>query len=224
MYYDSTLILLVPAILLSLYASFKVNSTTKKYFKVNASSGMTGEEVARRILNYNGLSNVPVLPVAGELTDHYNPRSKSVSLSEEVFYGRSITSISVAAHECGHAIQDKEAYPAMTFRSALVPTVNFASSASWLIIAAGLFMGSKLLWLGIILFSATVLFQVVTLPVELNASKRALVQLETLGIVGLDEKKQSYKVLSAAALTYIAAALASIATLIRYIAIANGRD
>lgn len=224
-YMDRTIILLIPAILLSLYASFKVNSTTKKYFKVPSMRRMTGADVARRILDSNGLHHVPVSPVAGNLTDHYNPRGKTISLSEEVFYGNSITSVSVAAHECGHAIQDSLGYAPMKFRSAIVPAVNFASSASWIIIMAGLFFGGgKFLWLGIILFSATVLFQIVTLPVELNASSRALVQLEQLGIVGLDEKSESKKVLDAAALTYIAAALSSVLQLVRLVLIASDRD
>ncbi|MGP1618332.1 zinc metallopeptidase [Peptostreptococcus stomatis] len=224
LYMDRTFLLLIPAILLSMYASFKVSSTTKKYFKVRSMKGMTGQEVARRILDYNGLSSVPVRPVPGSLTDHYDPRGKTVSLSEEVFYGTSITSISVAAHECGHAIQDKESYAPMVFRSAIVPAVNFASSASWIIIMMGFFVSRQFLWLGILLFSATVIFQVVTLPVEFNASSRALKQLESLGIVGLDEHKESKKVLSAAALTYVAAALASILQLVRLVLLARSDD
>ena len=224
LYMDRTFLILIPAILLSIYASFKVSSTTKKYFKVSAMKGMTGQEVARRILDSNGLSSVPVNPVPGSLTDHYDPRGKTVSLSEEVFYGTSITSISVAAHECGHAIQDKESYVPMMFRSAIVPAVNFASSASWIIIMMGFFVSRQFLWLGIVLFSATVLFQVVTLPVEFNASSRALKQLESLGIVGLDEHKESKKVLNAAALTYVAAALASILQLVRLVLLARSDD
>lgn len=223
-YMDRSIVILIPAIILSIYASFKVRSTTDKYFKVKAMKGMTGQEVARRILDSNGLSYVPIKPVSGSLSDHYDPRSKSVSLSEEVYYGTSITSVSVAAHECGHAIQDSESYVPMKFRSAMVPTVNFASSASWLIIMAGFFINRSFLWLGIVLFSATVLFQIVTLPVELNASSRALKQLEMLGIVGLDEKSQSRKVLNAAALTYIAAALSSILQLVRLVLIARNDD
>lgn len=224
LYMDRTFLILIPAILLSIYASFKVSSTTKKYFKVRAMKGMTGQEVARRILDSNGLSSVPVNPVPGSLTDHYDPRGKTVSLSEEVFYGTSITSISVAAHECGHAIQDKESYVPMMFRSAIVPAVNFASSASWIIIMMGFFVSRQFLWLGIVLFSATVLFQVVTLPVEFNASSRALKQLESLGIVDLDEHKESKKVLNAAALTYVAAALASILQLVRLVLLARSDD
>ncbi|MBC2575643.1 zinc metallopeptidase [Peptostreptococcus canis] len=223
-FYDPTFIILIPAILLSMYASIKVNTTTKKYFEVRASKGMTGQEVARRILDHNGLRSVPVYAVEGNLTDHYDPRNKTVSLSKEVYYGTSITSVSVAAHECGHAIQDQVSYAPMLFRSAIVPVVNFASSLSWIIIMAGFFFIRDLLWIGIILFSATVIFQIVTLPVEFNASSRALAQLETLGILGPEEKKQGTTVLRAAALTYVAAALSSALQLLRLILIARDRD
>lgn len=223
-FYDPTFIILIPAILLSMYASIKVNTTTKKYFEVRASKGMTGQEVARRILDHNGLRSVPVYAVEGNLTDHYDPRNKTVSLSKEVYYGTSITSVSVAAHECGHAIQDQVSYAPMLFRSAIVPVVNFASSLSWIIIMAGFFFIRDLLWIGIILFSATVIFQIVTLPVEFNASSRALAQLETLGILGPEEKKQGTTVLRAAALTYVAAALSSALQLLRLILIAKDRD
>lgn len=223
-YYDNTMVILIPAILLSLYASFKVNSTTKKYFGVRSTKGMTGQEVARRILDSNGLSNVPIYAVSGNLSDHYDPRNKTVSLSEEVYYGTSITSVTVAAHECGHAIQDKESYAPMNFRSALVPVVNFASSASWIIILMGFMVSNRFLWIGILLFTATVIFQVVTLPVEFNASSRALAQLEYLGILGPEEKRDGKKVLNAAALTYVAAALSSILQLVRLALIARDRD
>ena|SRR3712207_544983 len=223
-YMDSSMLILIPAIVLSMYASFKVNSTTNKYFKVMSEKGISGSDVARRILDANGLRSIPVRPVPGNLTDHYDPRGKTVSLSEEVYYGTSITSVSVAAHECGHAIQDSLAYKPMLFRSAIVPAVNFASSASWIIIMIGFFMRPELLWIGIVLFSATVLFQLVTLPVEFNASHRALVQLEELGLVSHDERWLSRKVLSAAALTYVAAALSSILQLLRLVVIANRRN
>lgn len=220
-FWDRTMLILVPAILLSAYASFKVNSVTNKYFTIKSSRGLSGAEVARMILDKNGLREVPVYPVAGSLTDHYDPRVKKVSLSEEVYYGTSITSISVAAHECGHAIQDKESYAPMNIRSAIVPAVNFASSASWIIILLGFFVNRSLLWLGIVLFSATVIFQVITLPVEFNASSRALRQLESLGITGPDENRMSRTVLSAAALTYVAAALSSILQIVRLVLIAK---
>ncbi len=223
-YWDSTLIILLPAIILSAYASFKVNSVTSRYFKVRSARGMTGEQVARRILDSNGLSSVAIYPVRGTLSDHYDPRSRKINLSEDVYYGTSITSISVAAHECGHAIQHKESYVPLVIRSAIVPAVNFASSASWIIILMGFFVNKNLLWVGIVLFSATVLFQLVTLPVEFNASRRALIQLDSLGIVGQEEKYQSKKVLKAAALTYVAAALSAILQLLRLVVIARNND
>lgn len=223
-FYDPTMIILVPAILLSLYASFKLHSVTSRFSRVRSMRGMSGEQVARRILDANGLQNVNIYPVGGKLTDHYDPRAKTVSLSEDVYYGNSLTSVAVAAHECGHAIQDKESYAPLRFRSSMVPAVNFASSASWLIIMMGFFFNNRFLWMGIALFSLTVLFQLVTLPVEFNASSRALKQLEGLGILSHEEKNDGRKVLSAAALTYVAAALASILNLLRLVLIANSRD
>ncbi len=223
-FWDRTMLILLPAIILSAYASYKVNSVTSRYFQVRASRGLTGAEVARTILDRNGLSSVPVYPVRGSLTDHYDPRSRKVNLSEEVYYGTSITSVAVAAHECGHAIQHKESYLPLTLRSAIVPAVNFASSASWIIILLGFFVNKSLLWIGIVLFSATVLFQLVTLPVEFNASSRALKQLQSLGIMESEENQQSRKVLSAAALTYVAAALSSILQLLRLVVIARDND
>lgn len=228
MYYgyglDPTMILLIPAILFTMYAQFKVSTTTNKYLKVRAYSGYTGEQVARRILSTNGLDKVNVQVVGGHLSDHYDPRKRTVRLSEDVYYGTSITSISVAAHECGHAIQHAERYAPLTFRSTLVPVVNFASSFSWILILIGFIMTGPFLKFGIILFSITVLFQLVTLPVEFNASSRALNQLEGLGIVSTDERRKSRKVLTAAALTYVAAALTAALQLLRLVLIAQRRD
>lgn len=225
-YFDSTMLLLIPAILFTLYAQYKVKGETTKYFKVRSNRGMTGQAVARRILDANGLSNVQVYPVKGQLTDHYDPRKRTVSLSENVYYGASISSISIAAHECGHAIQHKLDYIPLNLRKAMVPVVNFSSQLSWIFIFGGLVFsrGTFLLNLGIILFSAAVLFQIVTLPVEFNASSRALTQLTDLGIVDEDELFSSKKVLRAAALTYVAAALSSILQLVRLILISGGRD
>lgn len=218
---DPTIMILIPAILFTMYAQFKVSSTTSKYLRVNASKGYTGEQVARTILNSNGLHNVSIEMVTGHLTDHYDPRSNTVRLSQDIYYGTSITSISVAAHECGHAIQHAKGYVPLNFRSALVPIVNFSSNISWLLIALGFIMRGPFLEIGIILFAASVLFQIVTLPVEFNASSRAIVQLNNLGIVDKRESNQSRKVLTAAALTYVAAALTSVLQLLRLLAIAN---
>lgn len=221
---DPTMILLIPAILLTLYAQFKVTSTTSRFFNVRSNSGYTGEETARRILDSNGLFNVRIEMVRGRLSDHYDPRSKVLRLSQDVYSGTSITSVAVAAHECGHAIQHAHGYAPLNIRSSLVPVVNFASNMSWIFIMLGFVMRGSFLEIGILLFSASVLFQIVTLPVEFNASSRALNQLTSLGIVDNREVRQSRKVLQAAALTYVAAAVTAILQLLRLVMIANSRD
>lgn len=224
-YFDPTYIILIPAVLLSLYAQFKVSSTTSKYFRVRSHRGYTGEEVARKILDANGIYDVRIEMISGRLSDHYDPRSKVLRLSRDVYSSTSITSIAVAAHECGHAIQHAKGYVPLNIRGSIVPVVSFASNASWFFIAIGLFMTTNtLLKIGIVLFSATVIFQLVTLPVEFNASSRALVQMENLGIVNGVEVKQSRKVLTAAALTYVAAAVSSLLQLLRLVMIANRRE
>lgn len=219
--WDPTMIILLPAILFTMYAQFKVTSTTSKYLRVNSRRGYSGEAVARKILDSNGLYNVSIEMVKGRLSDHYDPRSNVVRLSQDVYYGTSITSISVAAHECGHAMQHAKGYVPLNLRSALVPVVNFSSSMSWFLIAIGFMIRGPFLEIGILLFSASVLFQIITLPVEFNASNRAVVQLSNLGIVEGKEASQSRKVLTAAALTYVAAALTSVLQLLRLLAIAN---
>ena len=218
---DPTIFILIPAILFTMYAQFKVSSTTSRYLKVNSYLGYTGEQTARRILDANGLYNVRIEMVRGHLSDHYDPRSKILRLSQDIYYGTSVTSVAVAAHECGHAIQHAKGYVPLNLRSSLVPVVNFASNISWLLIALGFIMRGPFLEIGILLFAASVLFQIITLPVEFNASNRALVQLGNLGIVEGRELNQSKKVLTAAALTYVAAALTSVLQLLRLVAIAN---
>ena len=224
--YDPTYILLIPAIILTMYAQFKVSSTTNKYFRVRTQRGYTGEQTAREILTANGIYDVKIEMISGTLSDHYDPRSRVLRLSQDVYRGTSITSVAVAAHECGHAIQHARGYAPLTIRGAIVPVVNFASSASWILIMLGLFMSSFnfLLKIGILLFAATVVFQLVTLPVEFNASSRALAQIENLGIVSHDERRESKKVLKAAALTYVAAAATAVLQLLRLITIAGRRD
>ena len=224
--YDPTYIILIPAIILTMYAQFKVSSTTNKYFRVRTQRGYTGEQTAREILNANGIYDVRIEMIGGTLSDHYDPRSRVLRLSQDVYRGTSITSVAVAAHECGHAIQHARGYAPLTIRGAIVPVVNFASNASWILIMVGLFMSSFnfLLKIGILLFAATVVFQLVTLPVEFNASSRALAQIESLGIVSHDERRESKKVLKAAALTYVAAAATAVLQLLRLITIANRRD
>lgn len=226
MFYDRTMMLLIPAILFTMYAQFKVSSTTNRFFRIKSRSGYNGQQTAERILAANGIRDVRIVPIRGTLTDHYDPRRKVLRLSEEVYYGTSITSVAVAAHECGHALQHAYGYKPLEIRGAIVPVVNFASSLSWILIFVGLFLSGNntMLQLGILMFSATVIFQLITLPVEFNASSRALVQLQDLGIVDSGEAKESRKVLSAAAMTYVAAALTAILQLARLLLIANNRD
>lgn len=226
MFYDPTMMILIPAILFTMYAQFKVSSTTNRFFRIKSRSGYNGQQTAERILAANGIRDVRIVPIRGTLTDHYDPRRKVLRLSEEVYYGTSITSVAVAAHECGHALQHAYGYAPLTIRGAIVPVVNFASSLSWILIFVGLFFSGNntMLQLGILMFSATVIFQLITLPVEFNASKRALFQLQDLGIVDSGEARDSRKVLSAAAMTYVAAALTAILQLARLLLIANNRD
>ena len=226
MFYDPTMMILIPAILFTMYAQFKVSSTTNRFFRIKSRSGYNGQQTAERILAANGIRDVRIVPIRGTLTDHYDPRRKVLRLSEEVYYGTSITSVAVAAHECGHALQHAYGYKPLEIRGAIVPVVNFASSLSWILIFVGLFFSGNntMLQIGILMFSATVIFQLVTLPVEFNASSRALVQLQDLGIVDSGEARDSRKVLSAAAMTYVAAALTAILQLARLLLIANNRD
>jgi Zn-dependent membrane protease YugP len=179
---------------------------------------MTGAEVARKILNDNGLFDVVVQPVKGQLSDHYDPRKKVVSLSEHNYYGNSVAGAAVAAHEVGHAMQDAEDYSFLRFRHSLVPVANFGSNTSIFLIIAGMLLGmTQLLFVGIIFMSFAVLFQLVTLPVEFNASSRAMQQVVSVGVIRNDEERKTKKVLDAAALTYVAAALVAVAELIRFI-------
>lgn len=209
--------------LIPIWAQFRVKRTYDKFSDVPYSTGMTGAEVARRILDENGLYHVKVLETEGFLSDHYNPITKTVHLSPNNYWGNSIAGASVAAHEVGHAIQDKVGYSFLRFRHALVPIANFSSSLSWIFIFIGMLTTmTKLFLLGIILMSAGVLFQVITLPVEFNASSRALKQLVSIGIIRNDEKREARKVLGAAAMTYVAAAAVAILELIRLILVFFG--
>ncbi|MCD8510714.1 MAG: zinc metallopeptidase [Bacillus sp. (in: Bacteria)] len=212
------LIYIAILMLIPLWAQAKVKSAYKKYSQVASSSGMTGAQVARKILNDNGLYDVNVEPVRGKLTDHYDPRAKTVRLSEQNYYGNSVAGAAVAAHEVGHAIQDAEGYAFLRFRHALVPVANFGSNFSFILILAGIFLYSQnLLLAGIILMSGAVLFQLVTLPVEFNASNRAMEQVVSAGVIRNDEERETKKVLNAAALTYVAAALVAVMELVRFI-------
>jgi len=218
-------ILIFLAFGLSLWAQFKVKGNFNKWEKVPASSGMTGAQAARTLLDRQGLYDVPVEPVHGRLTDHYDPISRVVRLSEPVYYGNSISSLSVGCHEVGHAIQHKVHYPMLVLRHRMFPVVNFASGiAPFLLIAGFLFSSLNLIGFGIIFFSAAVAFQLVTLPVEFNASARAKALMVSEGFIRNEEERGVNKVLGAAALTYVAAALLSLLELIRYILIFVGQS
>ena len=224
-YFDPTYILIIIAAIISLIAQWRVNSAFSKYSRVASMSGMTGAQAARMILQSNGINDVSVQRISGKLTDHYNPSTKVLNLSESVYGSTSVAAIGVAAHECGHAIQHARGYFPLSLRTALVPVANIGSQLSWVFIIVGaiLSFNQTLITIGIIMFSAAVLFQLVTLPVEFNASARALEQLESNGILYRDEVSQTRKVLSAAALTYVAAASTAILELLRLIILFGGR-
>lgn len=225
---DPTFLLLIPALILSFWAQWKVQHTYQQMTRVRASSGRTGHEVAKAILTRNGLSDIGVEPVAGVLTDHYDPRVKKVRLSELNYGGDSVASVAVSAHEIGHVLQHAQGYAPMQIRSAIVPVVNLASMAAFPVFLIGLIFQSGMslffMDLGILLFTATLVFHLVTLPVEFNASKRALAQLTEMGTVAPDEVRGAKKVLDAAALTYVAAAAMSALQILRLLLIRNSRD
>lgn len=215
-----TIVYFAIILILPIYAQMKVKGTYKKYSQVPAQRGMTGAQVARMILDHHGLSDVRVVPTQGVLSDHYNPMTKTVALSEDNYYNSSLAGTAVAAHEVGHAIQHKEAYSFLTLRSKLVPVANISSGASWIFVIIGMLaQWSGLLLIGIILLAAGVLFQIVTLPVEFDASKRAMNEVVSLGIISNSEERGSKKVLSAAAMTYVAAAAVAVLELVRLILI-----
>ncbi|MCZ1266797.1 MULTISPECIES: zinc metallopeptidase [Paenibacillus] len=218
-------VLIIIAFLLSLWAQFRVKSTFNRWSNVKNLNGMTGYDAARHMLDSNGLHDVPIEPVRGALSDHYDPINRVVRLSEPVYYENSISAVSVACHEVGHAIQHKESYPMLALRHRIFPIVNFASGlAPFLLIAGFIFNAMNLVGIGIIFFSVTVAFQLITLPVEFNASNRAREIMVSEGYIRNEEERGVAKVLNAAALTYVAAALISLLELVRYIGIFNSRD
>ncbi|GAB4266280.1 MAG: zinc metallopeptidase [Thermoleophilia bacterium] len=224
-FWDWTIVLLIPAFLLSLFAQIRVSSTFNRYAQVRSGRGLTGAQGARLLLDGAGLGFVTIESVPGRLSDHYDPRSKTLRLSQDVAQSDSLAALGVAAHEAGHAIQDAEGYAAMRLRSSLVPAANVGSNLGFILFFVGLILGRSpvLMNLGIVLFSAAVLFTVVTLPVEINASRRALSLLSSRGILVSSEVDGARKVLSAAALTYVAAALMAILNLVRLILISRDR-
>lgn len=219
-------ILFIGIALVSWLVQANLQSKFKKYSKIPTGNGMTGRDVAIKMLNDNGIYDVKVISTPGQLTDHYNPANKTVNLSEGVYESNSIMAAAVAAHECGHAVQHERAYGPLKMRSALVPAVSFASRwMTWILLAGILLLNSfpQLLLAGIILFAITTLFSFITLPVEIDASKRALVWLSSSGITNSYNHKQAESALRSAAYTYVVAALGSLATLVYYIMIFMGR-
>lgn len=224
-YYDPTYIMVLIGAVLCMWASFRVNSTFKKYSSVRSRSGLTGAQAAAELLQRNGIYDVQIEHIRGNLTDHYDPRAKVLRLSDATYGSTSVAAIGVAAHECGHAIQHKEEYLPLKIRSAIVPAANFGCRFGIPIILLGVFFGQFFVQLGIWVFALSVLFQIITLPVEFNASSRAVALLEDYGILDSEENRKCKKVLRAAALTYVAAAASAILQLLRLVLIfGNRRD
>lgn len=224
LYFDPTMLLALIGLLLTMAASAKVNSTFAKYNRVRSMANLTGAEAAQRVLHAAGIYDVRIGHVSGNLTDHYDPRTKTLNLSDSTYASNSIAAVCVAAHECGHAVQDQKKYGPLVLRSYLVPAANIGSQMSWPIFFAGiLFSLRPLMMAGIILFSLAVLFQLVTLPVEFDASSRAVRILGDTGMLGAQELQGAKKVLTAAALTYVAALASSLLQLLRLVILAGGR-
>ncbi|HSR66331.1 MAG TPA: zinc metallopeptidase [Acidobacteriota bacterium] len=223
-FFDPTyLLFIIPPLLLSLWASFKVKSNFSKYSRVRSMRGMTGAQVAEQMLRQAGIYDVQVTRARGFLSDHYNPSSKTLALSDGVYDSASVAAVSVAAHEAGHALQHDKGYAPLHLRTALVPTASIGSSIGYMTMVLGLFLSSSLIYLGALLFSAVLLFQLVTLPVEFDASSRAKRILFQSGLIAEQEREGVAKVLNAAALTYVAAVISSLMTLL-YFLMAAGRD
>ncbi len=228
MYYDATYILVLIGFVLCLIASAKVKMTFNKYSKVRSKTGLTGAQAAQKMLLEAGIPEVQVFHVSGSLTDHYDPRTNAVYLSDSVYGSTSVAAVGVACHECGHAIQHATGYKPVDVRSALVPVANIGSQLAWPVVLIGLlFNGSMsllLIEIGILLYAGAVLFQLVTLPVEFNASHRALQHIEQFGFLDDEELRKARKVLKAAALTYVASAAAAILQLLRLVLLRGGRS
>ena len=231
MTYYGSMIILIPAIIFTMYAQSKVNSNFRRYSNIRNARNMTGAEAARRMLDANGLTNVQIEQIRGSLTDHYDPRKRVLRLSQSVYGVNSIAAVSVACHEAGHAVQHAESYKPLKIRNTIVPLVNFASGLTWplvilgiILLANGSYMGDLLFNIGVITMLAVILFHTVTLPVEFNAGSRALRQMDDLGIITEEENKGASKVLRAAAMTYVAALATAIANLLRILAIRGSRN
>lgn len=228
LYWDPTYILVIVGAIICMIASARVKTTFNKYSRYRSMSGMTGAQAAQRILQAAGIVDVQIRHVSGNLTDHYNPANKTLNLSDSVCNSTSVAAVGVAAHECGHAIQHARGYVPLKMRSAFVPIANFGSMLAWLVIIIGALMNNRssmmIIDIGIILFSFAVIFQLITLPVEFDASRRAMMMLRSQGILGENELNGTRKVLTAAALTYVASAAAAILQLLRIILLFGGRD
>lgn len=224
-YYDWTMLLVIPGLLLGMWAQFKVKSSFEKYQNVRASNGVSAERIARALLSRSGCDAVNIEPTAGQLTDHYDPKSNILRLSASVYGSSSVAAIGVAAHECGHAMQQHEGYSMLRLRSALVPVVNIGSNLYFPIFLLGLvFSWQPLIGVGIACFALTLLFALVTLPVEFNASNRAIRALSSGGYLTEEELRGAKAVLDAAALTYVASAISSLLQLVRLLLIARRND
>ena len=229
LFYNPTFLLIsLPALLLAMWAQWRVQAAFRKYSQVRTWSGMRGAEVARRVLDYNGLSNVTVEPVQGFLSDHYDPRQKVLRLSPDVYNSNSVAAAGIAAHEAGHALQDQEGYLALQMRSAMVPAVQIGSWVGPIIFMLGYFMmpimGTSLAWVGVAVFAASAAFALVTLPVEFDASRRAKEILVSQGIVAQQEMSGVNNILNAAAMTYVAAAAQAVTTLLYYVMLLTGNS
>lgn len=224
-YFDPTMLLGILGLVLSMLASAGVNAAFAKYNRIRCMAGFTGAQAAERVLHTAGIYDVQIRHVSGKLTDHYDPRNKTLNLSDSTYASNSIAAVCVAAHECGHAVQDQKHYGPLVLRSTLVPAANFGSQLSWPVFICGLLFSIRpLITAGIVLFTLAVLFQLVTLPVEFNASSRALRVLSDTGMLGAQEMPGARKVLRAAAMTYVAALASSLLQLLRLILLARGRD
>lgn len=224
MYFDSTILLILPGLLLGLWAQAKVKSAYSQYARIGTRAGVSARQAVAHLLQQHGAGDVAIQPVAGELTDHYDPSSNTLRLSQGVYDSSSIAALGIAAHEAGHALQKAENYPFLALRSIMVPVVNIGSHLSWPIFLAGiLFSFETLMYAGIIAFAAVVLFSLVTLPVEFDASRRAVAMLNGAGFLTQEEEKGVKKVLSAAALTYVASFVSALLQLLRLVALLNRR-
>lgn len=228
-FFDWTWLLLIPAFIITIWAQARVSSTYKKYSQIRAQSGVTGREFAQSMLRQNDIAGVTVQPIAGDMTDHFDPRNNTVSLSEGVYGKNTIAAVSIAAHECGHVLQKYKKYGPMRVRNAIVPVVNIASNIAFPLILISILFSARipgleiLAQIGVWVYFAVVIFQLVTLPVEFNASKRAMANISASGVLTMQEQADAKRMLNAAAMTYVAAMLASFLSFLRLLLIANRR-